>query len=537
MRNVSMKTKLIFLSIFFVVTLVLTNLYQSIQFSGIKSVTKSVAEVDLPMIRRVGTIDMYHEGFQGLVYKSFYLSASMNPAEKEAFLKEFADAEKIITEQINEIQKIELDSLQLQSYKEVEPAVYQYITMSKEIVNLVMADKKVEAESLLQKFNEKFDFLEEKLAALNEQIAISSEKNKIEAIAKAESGSRNSKILVFCVVLLGIGSSIFIIKNLMSDVGHAIENLSQSVHDVQNSSQKMSLVSRQMSSVVDKQASSITQSATAMDEISAMIKNNDQSAKTALQLSESAKESANTGKQTMEKMLDEVSTIAKSYDEIEKSVKDSIQEIKSIIQIINEISTKTEVINDIVFQTKLLSFNASVEAARAGESGKGFAVVAEEVGNLAQMSGNASNEISSLLKTSQERVTSISEQIAKNISSIVNQGQDKVKSGEKVAGECVDHLDQILEVVIKLDQSINEITVALNEQSTGVEEVNVALRHLEQATIESTDMSNKSKETSNELMTASHSLRSTIQELRKNLGAKKNYDVPDLEKYIQDKGV
>jgi methyl-accepting chemotaxis protein len=72
----------------------------------------------------------------------------------------------------------------------------------------------------------------------------------------------------------------------------------------------------------------------------------------------------------------------------------SNEQMSEIVKVIQEIETKTKVINDIVFQTKLLSFNASVEAARAGEQGKGFAVVAEEVGNLAQMSGNAAKEIS-----------------------------------------------------------------------------------------------------------------------------------------------
>ena len=90
----------------------------------------------------------------------------------------------------------------------------------------------------------------------------------------------------------------------------------------------------------------------------------------------------------------------RSIDEINQSQKDTIEtldttasDVKNMMTLIETINQKTSVINDIVFQTKLLSFNASVEAARAGEHGKGFAVVAEEVGNLAQMSGNAAQEI------------------------------------------------------------------------------------------------------------------------------------------------
>ncbi|MHA0111674.1 methyl-accepting chemotaxis protein, partial [Klebsiella pneumoniae] len=79
---------------------------------------------------------------------------------------------------------------------------------------------------------------------------------------------------------------------------------------------------------------------------------------------------------------------------------DANSQLQSISNIIGEISAKTNIINDIVFKTQLLSFNASIEAARAGQHGRGFAVVAEEVGNLAQMSGNAAKEIRALLEDS-----------------------------------------------------------------------------------------------------------------------------------------
>jgi len=140
------------------------------------------------------------------------------------------------------------------------------------------------------------------------------------------------------------------------------------------------------------------------------------------------------------------------------------------------------VINDIVFQTKLLSFNASVEAARAGEEGKGFAVVAQEVGNLAEMSGNAALEISNMLEKSVRKVEQISIESRATMDSIIRESKTRVSSGMDKASRCAKSLDQILESVSLLDQMVSEISVASQEQSTGIREVNKAMIELDQST-------------------------------------------------------
>lgn len=350
-----------------------------------------------------------------------------------------------------------------------------------------------------------------------------------EAFNGANIVKRNVSVFIFISLICVILISLYLTKNLSNQIETIVEDFSASAHQVQNSSQKMDLISNKLYNTVQSQISSITESVAAIDEISAMLKNNQKSSEYASELSENSKESALKGKETVDKMIQEVSEISKSYDEIQLSLEKNNEDNAKVIQVISEIAKKTTVINEIVFQTKLLSFNASVEAARAGESGKGFAVVAEEIASLAAMSGQAANEIAAMLTSSQSQVKEFAENSKKRIDSIIGIGRSKVQSGTEVADFCLAELDKILQSVNELDNSIKEINVAISEQNLGVDEVNKAMKYMENATHETTEMSERSNSASIELKEQSHALRKSIQELRKLLGAKKSYDAPELE--------
>ena len=365
-----------------------------------------------------------------------------------------------------------------------------------------------------------------KLAYPHLSWAIVAEQSTSEAFASINKLLWNVVIFIVISAIIIVILSYYITNKLSTQIGTVVESFSASAHDVQNSSQKMALISNKLYKSVQVQISSITESAAAMDEISATLKNNIVSAENASKLSQTSKVSALRGKETVDNMMMEVKAISSSYDNIQQSINKNNEDINKIVHVISDIAQKTKVINDIVFQTKLLSFNASVEAARAGESGKGFAVVAEEIANLASMSGKAANDISEMLTASQEQVQTIAEETKKHIGIILVDGREKVENGTNVALMCMTELDNILKSVEELDSSIREISAAVFEQSNGVNEVNSAMKYLENATHETTDMSERSKAASKDLNEQSLSLRASIQELRKILDAKKNYDAP-----------
>ncbi|MBX3040342.1 MAG: hypothetical protein KF789_06495, partial [Bdellovibrionaceae bacterium] len=248
---------------------------------------------------------------------------------------------------------------------------------------------------------------------------------------------------------------------------------------------------QELSQATTQQASSLEETAAALEELSSMVAKNLDNAKGTAQVSEESKDSAAKGHSTVGQMIVSMGDIRKSNDQISE-----------IVKVIGDIDAKTKVINDIVFQTKLLSFNASVEAARAGEQGRGFAVVAEEVGKLAQMSGNAAKEISGLLSESIHKVESI-----------VHDSKGKVSSGEAWTQECGGILEEIVGNVSRVSTMASEISLASDEQSRGVQEISKAMTELDQVTQKNATTSEKCAVAAEQLSQQSQTLNKTVEQL------------------------
>lgn len=326
----------------------------------------------------------------------------------------------------------------------------------------------------------------------------------------------------------------FSLSRSIKTISLTTDKLKSLADSTSKSSKEVESISEEVSSSANEQAASIQETVATLDEITSQVTATAESVGNSTKKSEESLNIATEGKTVVTEMIHSMESIGQSNKEIMEEIAKGNERIGGIVKIINAISEKTAVINDIVFQTKLLSFNASVEAARAGEHGKGFAVVAEEVGNLAQMSGKASTEISSILTDSIVKVNSVIEETNRNVQSLTKIGSEKVSDGMKVADRCGLVLDDIVINASIIKNMMNEISVASVEQAEGIRNITAAMNQLDQATLSNNKSAAMSSQSAKELSEHSTSLTQAVTELEiEILGGEQTASIKTASKKVE----
>ncbi|HAC6540316.1 TPA_asm: HAMP domain-containing protein [Salmonella enterica subsp. salamae serovar 48:d:z6] len=218
------------------------------------------------------------------------------------------------------------------------------------------------------------------------------------------------------------------------------------VQEVQNGSESISTAASQivagnqdLAARTEEQASSVEETAASMEQITATVKN------TADHTSEATRLSAGAA------------SVVKNNGEMMNQV---TQKMRVINDTANRMSDIINIIDSIAFQTNILALNAAVEAARAGEHGRGFAVVAGEVRQLAQKSASSASEIRNLIEDS---------------TSQTQEGMQLVEKASDLINGMVDNVEE-------MDVILREIGQASREQTDGISQINSAIGLIDAAT-------------------------------------------------------
>jgi CHASE3 domain sensor protein len=315
-------------------------------------------------------------------------------------------------------------------------------------------------------------------------------KQRADEVESAASGAKSTIIYGTMLCLLFVMVTGFLItRSLSGQIGAAVRH-------VQSSSAELQSAANQQASGAKESSTAMTEITTTISELLATSRQIAESAQRVAHVAEETSAAARVGDTTVQKSHDSVNGIKRQVDLIVTHMLDlgkKSQQIGGILEIINELAE----------QTNILAINATIEASGAGDAGKRFAVVADEIRKLADRVGGSTKEIRTLIEEIRAAV---------NTTVMATEGGSKaVDLGARQFAEVTAALKQITELLGTTTAAAREIELSTKQQSTAVEQVNIAVSNVAKAAKETEVSSGQTLQTAGQLAGLSRELIRLIQ--------------------------
>ena len=542
--NITIKTKIIFLSGLLLVALLICGGYAIITMNKIGDEITAIAEEDIPLTRIVTEITL-HQLEQAVNFeRAIRFGEELEREEKakkhfaEAIHKFDALSEKI-NHEIKEGEDKAKEAIEL-AHTDAEKKEFQHVlsiltNVEKEhksyeqhvqhIFKLIKTHKMHEAFEAAEKTEVEEEKIDHELEALLRELEEFTAKSALQAEHDEKSAVRMIGLLVIVALVLGVLFSSLIIKQIIASIKHAVcvtqviasGDLSQEVQinssdemgqlltalkemreklhamifsmnesssELAASAEELATVSEENTRGVHTQQSEIHQAATAMNQMAATVQEVAKNAASAAASANDADQEALNGQSVVNENITSIKHLAEQVD----SAANIIEQVGTDS---DNIGSVLDVIKGVAEQTNLLALNAAIEAARAGEQGRGFAVVADEVRTLAQRTQESTQEIESMITRLQESASQAVESMSA--------GREQAQVSVEKASTAGSSLRTITQSVATISDMNTQIASAAEEQSSVAEEINKNINNVSHITEQSAAAVNQITASSEEL--------------------------------------
>jgi methyl-accepting chemotaxis protein len=320
--------------------------------------------------------------------------------------------------------------------------------------------------------------------------ALINRQNQIVESKRQESSRRATQAILFIVAIgvVLIAAAAAVAWRLSRDLKREV---AAAVGHIQSSSAELESAAAQQATGGRDQASAMNEITTTISELLITSRQIADSAQRVSKIAEETAEAARTGDATIDQTRASITAIRTQVDQI-------VQHMLALGEKSQQIGGVVDLVSELAEQTNILAINATIEASGAGEWGRRFAVVAEEIRKLADRTAGSAKEIRALIEDVRGAVntTVMATEIgAKAVDAGSRQFDDATSSFRRIAG-----------LVATTSDATREIELSTKQQTTAVEQVNVAASDTARVTRETEASAVQTKQTAAHLSTLSSEL-------------------------------